>query len=164
VTIVIAVVIMVTVMVMVLPFPAMISSPIPIAVDAFPSPSIIFLIPAPLIPGVPVVVILLRKHAAMMSCEGVAGITTSLAVVADARAVLRVASSGQSKGECREQECKRKELHFRPPLLVRVGFSVDHDSKSPLNLNSIPMVSYFLSTPGVSAITSYSQKSDRNTP
>ena len=59
-----------------------------------------------------VVEILLRKYPTMMFRERVAGIDTVLTVVANAGTILSVAGPGETSGKRREQDSRKKSLHF----------------------------------------------------
>jgi hypothetical protein len=92
------VVIVITVVIVVSPFPAMIATPIFVAVHSFPSPIIVLLVPASLIPRIPVVVILLGHYAAVVLRERVAGINAGLTVAVSASAkALSVAGAGYGR-------------------------------------------------------------------
>src|SRR5579872_4629786 len=105
------------------PLPSMIPSPILIAVHAFPPPGIVLLVPASLIPGIPVVVILLGKDPTVVFGEGVAGLNTGRAVVVSAAAI--PLSVRQASGHPGEQDGKENCLHIRPPLrAILSGFDI----------------------------------------
>ena len=81
-------------MVMLHPFPLVVHSPILFAIRAFPSPVVGMSDPPALVALVPLVVPLFRIHSIMVFREGVASIDTLLAVVADARAIVRMPALG----------------------------------------------------------------------